>query len=233
MSNKAEIVERLVKQLDLAEEARASIATDKVAARRRERLREWQAGRLARTHADLLENRRYAATTEFFLTEIYGPNDLSRQIEEVRRILPVMTRTLPAAGLETVADAIELNALSEQLDMAMVRALGSRADEITPAVYADAYRQVGRRAERERQIELIGHIGRSLDRLTHSRLLGMALSTMRKPARLAGLQDLQDFLERGHSAFRKMRGTNEFLQTIVTREQRLLEALFVGDDSLL
>ena len=84
-----------------------------------------------------------------------------------------------------------------------------------------------------RHIKRLRLPGRALDRLTHSRLIGMALSTMRKPARLAGFEDLQNFLERGHSAFRKMRGADEFLQTIVTRERRLLEALFAGDDSLL
>ncbi|MGB0084746.1 MAG: hypothetical protein WBP94_05160 [Rhodomicrobiaceae bacterium] len=233
MANKEEIVERLVKQLDAAHEVRTSLKSDAVTATRRERLREWQAERLSRTHADLLTNPRSQATALFFLTDIYGPKDLSQHEEDVRRILPVMTRVLPATGLETVADVFELNALSERLDGAMVRALESAADHLTPADYGRAYRQVGRRADRERQIDLIDQLGHSLDRLTRSSFIGMALSTMRKPALVAGLGGLQDFLERGYKAFRKIGRADEFMESIVTRERQLLEALFAGDDALL
>ncbi len=233
MANKDEIVERLVKQLGLAREIRASFTTDAETAARRELLREWQAARLARTHADLRESPRFNATTAFFLTDIYGPKDLSRHEDDVERLLPVMTRVLPATGIETVADAVELNVLSESLDMAMVGALGARVENISPSAYGAAYREVGRRPDRERQIALIGHIGHCLDRLTHSRLIGMALTTMRKPARLAGLDELQTFLERGYTAFREMGGADDFLREIVTRETRLMDALLAGDDSLL
>ena len=89
-------------------------------------MRIWQSERLARTHADLLASPRYASTATFFLSEIYGPKDLSRHEEEVRRILPLMSKVLPVAGLETVCDAIELNALSESLDADMVAALGEK-----------------------------------------------------------------------------------------------------------
>jgi hypothetical protein len=56
---------------------------------------------------------------------------------------------------------------------------------------------------------------------------------MRRPARLAGLGELHDFLQRGYDAFRTMGGASEFLNLIVGRERKLLEALFAGDDSLL
>jgi hypothetical protein len=233
MSNKDEIVRRLAEQLDLAHDVRTSIAIDAAAAARREALRSWQAARLARTHADLLASSRYGPTAAFFLTDIYGPQDLSRHEAEVRRVLPVMTRLLPASGLETVADAIELNALSERLDAAMIGALGEVADKLTPAGYGSAYRAIGQRPQREQQIELMGHLGRSLERLTRSALIGWALSAMRKPAHLAGLDDLQAFLERGYAAFRNMGRADEFLQTIVSREKAVLEALFAGDDSVL
>ena len=39
-----------------------------------------------------------------------------------------MKRVLPTAGLETVAKAIELEALSEEFDFAMAEALGSKAN---------------------------------------------------------------------------------------------------------
>ena len=44
--------------------------------------------------------------------------------------------------------------------------LGGKVFDLTEADYAAAYRAVDRRADRERQIELIMHLGQSLDRLT-------------------------------------------------------------------
>ncbi len=231
MPKREEIIRRLVKQLDLALDTRASLIKEPDIAALRELLRQWQAERLARSYADLLASKRFGGTAAFFLTDIYGPKDLSHHEDDIRRILPVMKRTLPAGALETVANAVELNTLSERLDAAMLRVLRPKAGRMTAADYTKAYREVGRRAERERQIELIGDIGRSLERLTRSRFIGAALSAMRQPARLGGLGELQDFLERGYKAFRKMGSTDEFLKTIVERERQPMEALLNGDDS--
>ena len=231
MSTKDKIVRRLLEQLDLAAGLRASTAAEPAVAQGRRLLREWQAESLARRHADLLESPRFAATASFFLSDIYGPKDLSRHQEDVRRVVPIMRKVLPAAGLETVADALELNTLSETLDAAMVRALGPEVETLDEAGYGRAYRDVGRRGDRERQIDLIARLGRSLDRLTRQPFVGKALSLMRKPALLAGLDDLQDFLERGYAAFREMGGAEDFLHLVVSRERAVLEALFAGEDA--
>ncbi len=152
MTTKNEIVSRIEAQLDVAAQVRARLAADPKGQAGREALRIWQAARLARTHADLLENPRYASTALFFLSDIYGPKDLSRHEEEVRRILPIMKQVLPVPGLETVSDAIELNALSESLDADMVATLKKKVLTLSEEDYVKAYRIVGRRLDRERQI---------------------------------------------------------------------------------
>jgi hypothetical protein len=232
LTSKNEIVARIEHQLDAAAQVRARLAADPQGQSGRESLRTWQSDRLARTHSDLLENPRYAATATFFLREIYGPKDLSRHEEEARRLLPLMSRVLPLPGLETVADAIELNALSESLDADMVAALGKKVFALAEADYSEAYRSVGRRPERERQIALIAHLGGSLDKLTRKPFVGAALSMMKKPATLAGLGDLQNFLERGYEAFRTMKGADEFLDKITSRELALLNEWFGNGDTL-
>lgn len=229
MTTKNDVVSRIESQLDIAAQVRARLAADPKGQAGREALRVWQADRLARTHADLLENPRFASTASFFLDDIYGPKDLSRHEEEVRRILPLMAKVLPVPGLETVADAIELSALSESLDADMVAALKKEVFSLTEDDYVKAYRTVGRRPDRERQIELIANLGKSLDRLTRKPFIGTALSMMRKPAVLAGLADLQIFLERGYQAFRAMKGSEEFLGTISSREFALLSEWFGND----
>ncbi len=224
----------LLTQLDRSAELRARVVEDADFSERRRLLRAWQAARLARTHEDLLESRRFHAAAEFFLTDLYGPSDLSRHIEDVRRIVPVMMSVLPDSGLAAVAHATELNALSESLDGAMVEALGKKAANITDAAYGDAYRRVGRAKDRERQIDLIALLGEALDALTHKRFIGIALKMMRTPAQLAGLGELQAFLERGYAAFGAMRGgAGEFVTIVVARERAISEALLAGDDAAL
>lgn len=224
---------RLMSGLDRAAEVCARVESDPGQAVRRQILRAWQAERLAATYPDLLASPRYHATAEFFLSEIYGPRDLTRHEASVRKLAPLMEKMLPASGLDTIADAVELNALSESLDAAMTDVLGAGVMQLDGPRYAAAYRSVGCRLDRERQITLICDLGRSLDKLTRQPLIGATLSMMRKPAKLAGLADLQSFLERGYDAFRGMKGAGEFLETIATRERELLEAMFAGDDERL
>jgi hypothetical protein len=226
--------DRLLTQLDRSALVRIRTLEDAGFRERRAALRAWQALRLARTHHDLLENPRFHDAAQFFLTDIYGPKDLNRHIEDVRRIVPVMTRLLPDSGMAAVAHAVELNALSESLDGAMADALGAGIATITKATYAAAYRKVGRADDRERQIDLIALLGGALEGLARQRFVGAALKMMRGPARAAGLGELQGFLERGYAAFRAMRGgADEFVSLIVLRERSIAKALFAGDDGAL
>lgn len=225
--------QRLVSELDRSKCLRARALEDDTYAARRTKLREWQARRLARTHADLLESPRFHAGTDFFLTDLYGTKDLSESIDEVRRVVPAMVRVLPTSALETIADAIELAALSEDLDAALVGALGPHEEPISAAAYAAAYRKVGRRSDRIRQIGLIARLGQSLDSLKRKPFVGVGLRMMRKPAAIAGFGRLHSFLERGYAAFRMMSGSAEFLTIVAEREMQVSEALFSGDDSVL
>jgi hypothetical protein len=123
---------------------------------------------------------------------------------------------------------MELNALSHELDRALLQRLPRRDGSCTVAEYCAAYCRPGERAARDRQIGLIGEIGAGLDDYVRKPLLHSALVMMRHPARLAGVSVLHDFLERGFVAFRKMHGASEFLATIDARERKLMEDIFAG-----
>jgi hypothetical protein len=214
----------------LREAARA----DPVLAQDRLLVRAWQADRLARTYPDLLASPRYGQAAAFFLSDLYGPKDFSARDEAIGRIIPTMTRMLPAAALETIALAVELDALSEDLDQRVGADLrrrqpGAHALAITEPSYGEAYRAAGSRAERERQIWLVGHIGTALDRLARKPLIAGALRLMEAPARATGLGALHEFLARGFAAFRNMRGADEFLATIDARESRINARLLAAD----
>lgn len=188
-------------------------------------LKAWQSDRLARTYPDLLASPRYRAAALFFLNDLYGPKDFSRRDEDVARILPKLKALLPVAALPAIADAVALDELSEQLDLSVLRALPSGIP-ITEQRYAAAYRIGSEHSARERQIELTQKICTGVDKLTHIPLMVATLKLMRAPARLAGLGELQRFLETGFVTFKGMKGANEFLAIILRRETRLMERLF-------
>ena len=213
-----------------ARDLRLAAAADPVRGQRRDRLRAWQAARLAKTHADLLASPQFNIAATFFLSDLYGPKDFSERDTEMEKVLPIMTTMLPVSGLRTLLLAVEVDALSERFDAEMVVVLGKRLDQDGLALdeYAAAYRQVGDREGRELQIRLIGETGEALDALAHKTFAGAALKLMHGPAQLAGLGELHAFLERGFNAFRSLRRADEFLETIVQRERELMVSLFTS-----
>lgn len=187
-------------------------------------LKAWQTERLDRTYRDLARTARYREATAFFLDDLYGSKDFSARDEAMLRIHPVMVKLLPESAVETAALAIEVDALSETLDRKLAKTLPE--GPITDASYAKAYRESSTPAERERQIELVEEVGARLDELVAKPAVFQMLKMMRIPAKLAGLSDLQSFLERGFTAFRTMGGAKEFLATIARREREIASRIF-------
>jgi hypothetical protein len=197
----------------------------------RARLRAFQAERLARTYADLLASPRYGRAAKFFLTDLYGVKDRAERDETVSKVVPILSRMLPAGAVRGLAIAVRLDALSEELDLAMVRALREEGgvEGLDAARYARAWQRCGNRPARERQIALIMEAGQVLDRMTKITSVGIALRLMRGPAHAAGFGAVQDFLESGFLAFAHMGDASEFLSTIRDREAAVAAKLFAGE----
>lgn len=195
------------------------------AAAARTALRRFQSARLTRTHADFLADRETRAAAQFFLNDLYGATDFTQRDADIERVLPRMEHLIPASALLTVAEAIALDALSESLDAEMACRLG---ENFAQDDYIDVYRAVGRRMDREKQIGYIDSVGHSLCDLVCVPLIGGTLAMMRGPAKLAGISELHHFLERGFTAFKKMKRPQEFVSAIVTRETVILEDLYAG-----
>lgn len=209
----------------MAELAAARVPHPEFAASKRA-VRSWQNQRFARTYADLARDARYRAAAEFFLLELYGDADMTARDADMVRVLPLMIKVLPAAALQTVRDALAFEALSERLDAVLARHLANRP--LDPVSYGEAFRACGHREERNQQIRWVVQIGDALDRTTRWPLIGTTLRLMRGPARAAGVERLQAFLEGGCNAFKQMRGAGNFLATIAQRETAIVERLFEG-----
>jgi hypothetical protein len=216
-------------QIDRAKALRTAHRSDPQRTAHRQMLREWQQERLSRTYRDLLDSPRYRPAAEYFLSDLYGLKDTSERDAAVERLYPTMVKLLPEAGLRSVGLALELDALSEELDAQLLDALAERSpvrERITEADYCEAYRRCDNYALRKHQIELFRGIGTTLAVAVEKPLIYSLLRGMRQPARLAGFGELQEFLERGFHAFRHMEDPTEFLDTIDSRETRILDRIY-------
>ena len=227
---KREAAARLSRELARVARLHDARRTDRVLDAALRRLGEWQSRRLRNTHADLAVDPRYTAAIAFFQNDLYGGGDFSRRDADLARVVPAMERLLPARVIATVAQAAELNALSQELDRKLLAQLPRLDAPFTVAEYCGAYRDANEHPTRKRQLELIRDVGMALDRYVRSPMIGTALVMMRQPARIAGFVALQDFLERGFAAFRRMQDANAFLSTIEARETQLLDAILSGSD---
>ena len=190
--------------------------------------RDWQSQRLARTHADLLSSDRYGLGCRFFLDHIYAPRDFSQRDQDVERMYQFMLRFLPERLLHTLTLTIELNNLTRELDAQLLDVLVNQlgvTDSLAPQQYARGYQLCDNLAVRRHQIDLIGEVGRGIDRLTRLPFISLTLRLAHGPAYHAGWIELQDFLEQGFAAFKAMHGADYFLQTIQRRELRILDQL--------
>lgn len=191
-------------------------------------LQGWQSQRLLGTHADLAADPRYAPGVRFFVDDLYAPKDFSARDADIERAFPYMVRALPRAVLDTAAEAAWLYVLSRRLDRDMVHALFDTqgVTDVHAEAYAEAYRICDAYEERAEQIRIISVLAGRVDRYVRSPIVLGILRMARGPARLAGLSDLQDFLERGTRAFHHMGGATDFVATITDREQRILDRIF-------
>ncbi|KAA2285996.1 FFLEELY motif protein [Arenimonas fontis] len=195
-------------------------------------LRAWQADRLRASFRDFLERPGTRAAAQFFLDDLYGDRDFSGRDRDAARVLPAMVRLLPAALSEAAVEAVELAVLSHAFDLAMATVLAKRPDPhapITMADYGQAYRETGCPRLRRHQIGLILSLGRTLEAAVRLPGVGRLLRASRLPARLAGVSELQGFLERGFAAFAGLEGAGRFLDAIAEREYAASRRLFAGD----
>jgi hypothetical protein len=192
-------------------------------------IKRFQAQRFRATYADLLNAPRYRSATGFFLQELYGEQDYAQRDQQFARIAGTIARLFPQAVADTAASLAEVHALTEQLDDSMANHWLAASAFTVPGRYVRCWRMVGSRSARLRQLEVVLHLGRELDRLTRMRGLRSLLKLMRRPATAAGLNSLQGFLEAGFDAFSDMKGASEFLGLIEKREVLWINSFFDDD----
>lgn len=216
----------ILQLLDRVDAQRARRSADADLAARVLAVKDYQHRRFQHTYADLLAQPRYAGAASFFLEELYGPEDFTRRDAQFRRVVGALVRLFPQEVVLTVRTLGELHALSEELDSEMGRAVPALPVDLEG--YVLAWQRVGRPTDRRQQIALMRRVADALDAYTRNPLLRRSLRLMRGPARLAGLGELQRFLESGFDTFGAMHGAQDFLDLIVQREQAVADWLFAA-----
>ena len=195
-------------------------------------LRGWQADRLARTYADLLQDPHYRPACEFFLESVYAPTDYSQRDYDLGRIHGFLSRVLPGPTIQLLTETVELNGMTAALDDRLLRVLVDQlgvTDALTAELYAEAYRICDNYAERLRQIELIRSILSQVGEGARLRVVGAAMKLAKAPAQKAGWSGVYDFLDAGRHAFAQMRDVRTFVEAIASRETRILDFLYAAD----
>ena len=147
-------------------------------------LRQWQSQRLARTYADMLEDKRFRPACQFFLDEIYGPRDFSQRDHDVERLHSFLSRVVPAVMIQLLTQSVELNRITNALDQRLAQVLVENlgvTDTITPELYAEGYRICDNFTERAHQIDLIHSVIEQVSEGARSRAGGPCAQERARP----------------------------------------------------
>lgn len=231
----ASVRERLQRELHRYRSLRQHDPEDDSFRHRLYAVQRWQAERMKRSHHQLLQDERYRQATLFFLEDVYGGIDLTHIANEAERVINKALRMLPEKVMETSVVALELNALSAELDERLTQHLYYESDTppeqveaIDMTTYIKAFRHSADRAERARQAELARQLAVGLDKYVRSRLVFTTFKLVRKPALRAGIGNLYQFMGKGFDAMRPMGSASEVINAIVDTEEAAIERIYSG-----
>lgn len=188
-----------------------------------------RSARMFHAYADLRLQSRYASAVDFLIDDLFGPNSLCYRELGLQKAEATMQRILPEGLLKAVAQAVEFSLLTLRLDLQLAQILDSMdasASAPDDAAVHKALRATGAHEDYRRQIRLVQEIGAEIESIVHKPFVTIGLKMCRQPARVMGLGELQDYLERGVAAFKKMQGSAEFFRTFQQRETAYLQSVF-------
>jgi hypothetical protein len=183
----------------------------------------WQCKRLLVSHQDMYQQKRFKPAVEFFINELYGPNDFSQRDQDIARIVPKMSKFLPEKALQSLASALYLNTLSFELDFDLAKQLVNT--EINRDTYAKAYISCDNIANRQKQIDYIRTLGNDLAEVVKMKGISSLLFISRKPAKMAGVLALHEFLDKGFKSFKNLGNVEDFIIPVVNKEHQIMQQL--------
>lgn len=223
----SKILKTIIENLQATQEMHQLVSAENLSDKIRH-LQSWQTQRLLITHNDLWQSKRFKPAMQFFIDEIYGPKDFRQRDNELARVVPKMAKILPEKALLSLQAALHLNRLSLELDIALIHALAD--NELNRTSYFTCYRQSATEAKRSEQIQLLEELGLDLAQVVKISGISTILLLSRKPAKVAGVQSLHEFLERGFKSFKKLGKVHDFIDPIISKERQIMQQMFAAND---
>lgn len=192
-------------------------------------VKRYQSQRFATTYHDLLASENCARCARFFLEELYSERDYAQRDAQFARVATAIEMTFPQPVIDLTVQLAQLHLKTETLDLQMAHFWRATPQLEDSDRYRHAWHGLDRHAQRQWQLDTVLGIGRELGKLTRKPTLRVLLKMMRQPAKVAGLSDLQRFLESGFERFaelsRRPEALSQFLSTIQCREQAWMDQL--------
>lgn len=220
---KKDVANKILENLNKATRIRKEYVKDAALNAVKNELKTYQVERLKFTHEDCLKNPDTKEATQFFLTEIYSDKDLTKRDADLGKVVPMMCKLFPKELLLILSDAVELDALTEELDMTMCKNL---AKDFSGDDYQRVYREKTNIEARKLQIELTKSLGNSLIEIVKFPLIGGLLGKMGLPAKMMGLTDMHKLLNNGFNIFKNTKNVSLFLDTLIQKEYDVLKEIY-------
>ena len=221
--DKKDLSAKILSNLEMATNIRKEYLTDSNLKEKKDALKAYQVERLKFTHKECLNDPNTKEATKFFLTEIYSDKDLTKRDADLAKIVPMMCKLFPKELLIVLSDAIELDALTEVLDMKMCKNLNVN---FTDEEYMKVYREKTKYDDRKKQIQLTNALGLSLIDVVKYPLIGGLLGKMGFPAKMMGLSEMHELLNNGFNIFKNTKNVEQFLETLIQNEYDILEDIY-------
>ncbi len=186
-------------------------------------------------YAGLTANAEEDEAVDFVLTHLVGAQ-ISERDRQLEKILPLMTRTLPDVALASAALAMEVNAATLAINLKIYAHLaqhGTDLETLSERSYCLAARQVSQHTEVDRLVRQVREAGDSLESLVRIPFIATTLVAMRVPARLAGVRDLQHFLEQGYRRFRALPNATAFIDKMEHRMHAVFANIYQAAEQTL
>lgn len=192
----------------------------------------WQRERFQNSHAPLLNDRVKRDAICFLFSEVYGGVDLSPVARDIRRAYPLAMKIFSENVMRTASLALELNALTAELDEQVASILFSHSlsvrKEIDLVSYLQAFQMASSLDIRLHQLKLAESLLASIDCYINSRMIFGAFKLARGPAKAAGLVHLYQFMEKGFTVLRPLESPSRFMADIFVKEKVYMQSIFAG-----
>ena len=200
---------------------------DEIGSLKRE-LQKFQSDRIRQTYSDIAKMKQYFKITDFFINEIYASKDFDFRNQSIKDIYRRSRHFLTEEMDSAITKVIELNDLSDDLDVKMVSVMQQhgiqKIDNID--VYAFVYSRCGERENRKRQIDLLVFGTRGIHQLSKKAFIGLSLTALHRATKLLGIAKIMDFLYDGYEAFHRVDDIGYFTDKVYERETLLSKQLF-------